>query len=85
MNPWHAAAIWPEHSRWPATHVRRRGKGTLDAAQRLQRLPDRAFAIHSYWCSLDGVQNPPVPAFWEEDLADRVRLRRARSGRARKA
>lgn len=70
MNPWHAAAIWPEVEQVARNYGVQKlvspamcgdiGKGTSWMQQFLDACKGcriDAIAIHSYWCSLDGVQN----------------------------
>jgi len=70
MNPWHAAAIWPEVERVARNYGVQTlvspamcgdiGKGTWWMGEFLKACKGcriDAVAIHSYWCSLSGVQN----------------------------
>ena len=70
MNPWHAAAIWPEVEQVARNYGVQTlvspamcgdiGKGTSWMQQFLDACKGcriDAIAIHSYWCSLDGVRN----------------------------
>ncbi|CAE7756603.1 asl1 [Symbiodinium necroappetens] len=70
MDPWHAAAIWPEVEQVARNYGVQKlvspamcgdiGKGTSWMQQFLDACKGcriDAIAIHSYWCSLDGVQN----------------------------
>eukprot|EP00435_Cladocopium_sp_Y103_P037993 s1603_g10.t1 len=70
MNPWHAAAIWPEVERVARNYGVQTlvspamcgdiGKGTWWMGEFLKACKGcriDAVAIHSYWCSLSGLQN----------------------------
>ena len=70
MNPWHAAAMWPEVERVARNLGVQKlvspamcgdiGKGMAWMQQFLDACKGcrvDAIAIHSYWCSLGGVQN----------------------------
>lgn len=70
MNPWHAAAIWPEVERVARNYGVKTlvspamcgdiGKGTWWMGEFLKACKGcrvDAVAIHSYWCSVSGLQN----------------------------